>query len=137
MSHNQFILSYQKGALGCVVGTRQAVALFCSDRVYRPKVKSLFGLLSLIFLGFCGACIFLLAHAPLVLAIGGSILTLAISFLVVAHRVAELVIAFAMTDGAFFALAVERRVLLVWNDEENCPTVANQDSPRARRSAQR
>jgi hypothetical protein len=126
MPHDQFVSSYQNGSLGCAVGTAQALALFFSGKVERSKVKPLLVLLSLVSFGFFGTCVFLMAYAPLILAIIGSFFALAVSCLAIAHGVAALVMKFALANGEFFALAFDRRILRVWDEGGENPIFATE-----------
>jgi hypothetical protein len=137
MTHPQFIASFQNGAIGCGVRTPQALALIFSGKVERPIVMRVLGFLSSVSAGFIMSCVLLFLYAPPIWAIIGFILPFSISCLVVTLGVGELVTKFAFSPGPFFGLAMERRALLVWNDQDegNSPMVEIEGYPEAKKYA--
>jgi hypothetical protein len=133
MSHSQFILSYNKGALGCVVATPKAFAFFFSGEVDQSKVKSVLAILLEASLAFAGVCFLLFLFVPLMWALVGSILVFAACLLVTLHGVAELVISYSLIHGGFFASAIARGALIICESEgEKLPKPCNQYSPNTR-----
>jgi len=138
MSHDDFILGYQNGRLGCSVSTLLTLRLFLAGRIGEKRVVirligwSL-GLLLLIGLSSIGfLCL------PAVWALLGAITLLAIFALGFTHQVAGLIVATALTDEHFYQVALAERALCVSADGEgNMPKLQKVVPLRDPRRAQR
>jgi hypothetical protein len=117
LSHAQFILGYQNGALGCAVRTPRALLWFLSHNVRDPKAQQTLLVWLVVVLALIGGSIFLLVFLSRFWVIAGLVLGLPAFVLVLMHRVAGLVIDLALKDERFFATASAEGVLIVSADE--------------------
>jgi hypothetical protein len=124
LSHAEFILSYQNGALGCAVRTPRALPWFLSHHVRDPKAQQTLLVCLIVVSALIGGSIFLLFYLSRFWVIAGLVLGLPAFVLVLMHRVAELVIDLALNDERFFATASAEGVLIVCADDgENLHTI--------------
>jgi hypothetical protein len=112
MSHDDFILGYQSGRLGCGVSTLLILRLFLVGRIHETRVVirlvgwSL-GLLLLIGLTTIGfLCL------PALWALLGTIILLAIFALAFTHQVSGLIVSTALTETHFYQFALAECALL-------------------------
>ena len=118
MSHDDFILGYQNGRLGCSVSTLLALRLLLTGRIRENRVAirlvgwSL-GLLLLIGLSTIGfLCL------PVLWALLGATTLLATYALGFTHQVAGLIVSTALMDKQFFQFALAEHALCVSADGE-------------------
>ena len=118
MSHDDFILGYQNGRLGCSVSTLLTLRLFLVGRIRETRVVirlvgwSL-GLLLLIGLSAIGfLCL------PALWALLGTIILFAIFALGFVHQVAGLIVSTALMDVRFYQFALAEHALSVSADGE-------------------
>ena len=138
ITHDDFIVGYQSGRLGCSVNVLRVFSLVYSTKIREKRVVTevlgwSVGLLALMCLWIVG--IFFL---PLLWALVGGALVLAIFSLIALHRVGDAVIAAVLNDNALYQLALEQHALGCAADGEgNLPTlnkvVPMRDPRRARR----
>jgi hypothetical protein len=138
ITHGDFIVGYQSGRLGCSVNVLRVFFLVYSTKIWERRVVTevlawSIGLLGLICLWVWG--IFFL---PLLWALAGGVLAAAIFSLIALHRVGDAVIAAALSDIAFYQLALEQRAFGCATDVEgNLPrlnkVVPMRDPRQARR----
>jgi hypothetical protein len=138
ITHDDFIVGYQNGRLGCSVNVLRVFSLVYSTKVRERRIVAevlgwSVGLLALIGLWIVG--IFFL---PLLWALAGGALLLAIVALIALHQVGDAVIATALRDNAFFQLAVEQYALGCAADgESNLPRLSKVVPMRDPRQARR
>jgi hypothetical protein len=126
MSHQQFVLAYQKGSLGCSVRTLPAVSLFVSGKAKQMMARVAVTRWLLELLGVFAVSVLLYLYAPAVIALVGTLVSLSIFALIVTHQIAELVVRCSLENDDFFQSATGTRVLIVTADEEkNLPVVDN------------
>jgi hypothetical protein len=138
MSHDDFILGYQNGRLGCSVSTLLTLRLFLAGRIREKRVVihlvgwSL-GLLLLIGLSIIGfLCL------PVLWALLGIATLLATFALGFTHQVAGLIVSTAVTHKSFFQFTLAEHALCVSADaEDNMPELQNVVPLRDSRRAQR
>ena len=118
LSHAEFILGYQNGALGCAVRAPRALLWFLSHNVLDPKAQQTLLVWLVVVLALIGGSIFLLFYLSRFWGIAGLVLGLPVFVLVLMRRVAELVIDLALKDERFFATASAEGVLIVRTDDE-------------------
>ena len=127
MSHQQFILAYQKGSLGCCVRTVQAIWLFVSRKLEHGRATQF--MVARWFVEFLLMGVTLVAlyiYLSVIIGVLCSVLGFFLFGLFVTHRVAELVIRYALEDDVFFRLATtERALIVVVDEEENLPSINN------------
>ena len=127
MSHQQFILAYQKGSLGCCVRTVQAIWLFVSRKLEHGRATQFMvarWFVEFLLMGVTLAALYI--YLSVIIGVLCSVLGFFLFGLFVTHRVAELVIQYALEDDVFFRLATAERVLIVVVDEEeNLPSINN------------
>jgi len=138
MSHDDFILGYQNGRLGCSVSTLLTLRLLLVGRIRETRVVirlvgwSL-GLILLIALSGIGfLCL------PALWALLGTIIFLAIFALGFAHQVAGLIVSTALANKQFYEFVRSQRALWVSTDGEgNLPKLSKLVPMRPPRRAQR
>jgi hypothetical protein len=138
ITHDDFIVGYQSGRLGCSVNVLRVFSLVYSTKVREKRVVTeviawSIGVLALICLWVLG--IFFL---PLPWALAAGVLATAIFSLIALHRVGDAVIAAALSDNAFYELALEQHAFACATDGEgNLPrlnkVVPMRDPRQARR----
>jgi uncharacterized membrane protein len=138
ITHDDFIVGYQSGRLGCSVNVLRVFSLVYSTKVREKHVVTevlawSVGLLALIGLWVLG--IFFL---PLLWTLVAGVLVTAIFSLMALHRVGDAVIAAALSDNVFYRVALERHALGYATDGEgNIPrlnkVVPMRDPRQARR----
>jgi hypothetical protein len=141
MSHDDFILGYQSGRLGCSVSTLLILCLFLLGRIRETRVVirlvgwSL-GLLLLIGLTTIGFLWFLCL--PTLWTLLGTIMLLGVFALGLIHRVSGLIVSSALTDVHFYQFALAEHALSVSaHGEGNMPELQKVTPLPASRRAQR
>ncbi|HYZ72846.1 MAG TPA: hypothetical protein VE641_07180 [Chthoniobacterales bacterium] len=138
ITHDDFIVGYQSGRLGCSVNVLRVFFLVYSTKVRERRVMTeviawSIGLLALIWLWVLG--IFFL---PLPWALVAGVLVTAIFSLIALHRVGDAVMAAALGDNAFYELALEQHALGCATDGEgNLPRLNKVVPMRHPRQARR
>jgi hypothetical protein len=138
ITHDDFVVGYQSGRLGCSVNVLRVFSLVYSTKVRERRVVTeviawSIGLLALICLWVLGIFFF-----PLAWALAAGVLVTAIFSLIALHRVGDAVIAAALSDNAFYELAAEQHAFGCATDGEgNLPrlnkVVPMRDPRQARR----
>jgi hypothetical protein len=138
MSHDDFILGYQNGRLGCSVSALPTLGLFLTGRIQEKRVVvrligwSL-GLLLLVGLSVIGFWVL-----PVVWALLGTIVLVALFALGFTHELGGLIVSTALADEQFYRFALAERALWVLADgEDNLPKLPKVIPLRASRRAQR
>jgi hypothetical protein len=137
-AHDDFILGYQNGRLGCSVSALLTLRLFLAGQIREKQVSiRLVGwLLGLLFAfgSFIVACLLL----PTLWALLGGIVLLAILWLGFTHAIGGLIVSAALSDEQFYQFAVTERALWVSADGEgNIPKLQKVVPLRDPRRAQR
>jgi hypothetical protein len=138
ITHDDFIVGYQSGRLGCSVNVLRVFSLVYSTKVREKRILTevlgwSVGLLALIGLWIVG--IFFL---PLLWAVAGGALLVAVVTLIALHQVGGAVVATALRDNAFYQLAVEQCALGCAADGEgNLPRLSKVVPMRDPRQARR
>jgi hypothetical protein len=118
MSHEDFVLGYQNGGLGCSVSTLLILRLFLVGRIREariviPLVRFSLGALFLIGLSIIGfLCV------PAVWTLCGTIILLGIFALLFVDQVGSLIVSTALIDEHFYHSAVAERALYVFAADE-------------------
>ena len=138
ITHDDFIVGYQSGRLGCGVNVLRVFALVYSTKIRERRVVTevlgwSVGLLALICLWIVG-----LFFLPLFWALAGGALVVAIFSLIALHRVGDAVIAAALGDNAFYQLVLQQHALGCAADGEgNLPRLSKVVPMRDPRQARR
>jgi hypothetical protein len=111
ITHDDFIVGYQSGRLGCSVSVLRVSLLVYSGRIREKRVVAKVigwsaGLLVLISL-----CVVGLFFLPLLWALLAGAVVLATSVLVCLHRIGEAILSGALTDPDFFRMVQTERAL--------------------------
>jgi hypothetical protein len=138
ITHDDFIVGYQSGRLGCSVNVLRVCSLVYSTKIREKRVVAEVVGWSIGFLALISLWVFAIFFLPLLWALAGGALVLAIFCLSALHRVGDAVIAAALGDTAFYQLALEQRAFGCATDgESNLPSlnkvVPMRDPRRARR----
>jgi hypothetical protein len=138
ITHDDFIVGYQSGRLGCSVNVLRVFSLVYSTKVHEKRVVTevltwSIGILVLICLWVSG-----ILFLPLPWALTAGVLITAIFCLIALHRVGDAVIAAALSDNAFYEMALEHHAFGCATDGEgNLPrlnkVVPMRDPRQARR----
>ncbi len=118
MSHDDFILGYQNGRLGCSVSALRTLRLFLVGRIHEKRlvirlIGWSFGLLLLIGLAAIGfLCL------PVHWALLGTMTLLAIFALGFVHQIAGLIVFSALADVQFYQFALAEHALFVFAEGE-------------------
>ena len=138
ITHDDFIVGYQSGRLGCSVNVLRVLDLVYSIKVRENRVVAevvgwSVGLLAVICLWIVG-----LFFLPLLLALAAGAIVVPACSLISLHRVGDAVTAAALSDNAFYRLVVSEHALGVAPDaESNLPqlnkVVPMRDPRQARR----
>jgi hypothetical protein len=138
MSHDDFILGYQNGRLGCSVSTLLTLRLFLAGRIREKRVViSLVGwslglvlLIGLSTIGFL--CL------PALWALLGATTLLAIFALGFTYQIAGLIVSTALANKQFYEFVKSQRALWVSTDGEvNLPKLSKLAPMKPPRRAQR
>ena len=138
MTHDDFIVGYQSGRLGCSVNVLRVFFLVYSTKVREKRivaevVGSSVGFLALICLWMVGV-VFL----PLLLALAAGVVVVATCSLISLHRTGDAVIAAALSDNAFYRLVTAEHAFCVAGDgESNLPQLSKVVPMRHPRQARR
>jgi hypothetical protein len=118
MSHDDFVLGYQSGRLGCSVSALLFCWLFVSGRTRQRRVATALVRRSLGLLLLVGLSIVGFVYLPPFWAILASLIMLTLFTFGSIHRIAELVVSAALADEQFYDFARAQRVLSISNDVE-------------------
>jgi hypothetical protein len=118
MSHDDFVLGYKSGRLGCSVSALLFCWLFVSGRIRQRRVATTLvrwslGLLLLVGLSSVG-----FVYLPPLWAILASVIMLTLFTFGSIHRIAELVVSVVLADEQFYEFARAQRVLSISIDVE-------------------
>jgi hypothetical protein len=138
ITHDDFIVGYHSGRLGCSVNVLRVLCLVYSinvrgKRLVAEVVGWSVGFLALICLWIVGSF-----FLPLFLALAAGLIVVATCSLISLHRIGDAVTAAALSDNAFYRLVVSEHAFCVAPDaESNLPqlnkVVPMRDARQARR----
>jgi hypothetical protein len=138
MSHDDFVLGYQSGRLGCSVSTLLVFRLFVSGRIRERRVATALIRWSLGLLLLIGLSIIGLLYLPPLWAILAIVIMLTLFTFGSIHRVAELVVSAALADAQFYEFARAQSAMSISTDvEANLPNLQKVVPMRPPRRAQR
>jgi fatty acid desaturase len=138
MSHDDFILGYQNGRLGCSVSTLLTLRLFLVGRIRETRIVTRLVGWSLSLLLLIGLATIGFLCLPALWAFLATIILLAIFALGFVHHVAGLIVSIALVNAHFYQFVVAERALCVSTDSEgNMPKLQKVVPLSAPRRAQR
>jgi hypothetical protein len=138
MSHDDFILGYENGRIGCSVSALLTLQLFFVGRIREKRVVVNLICCSLGLLLLVGLSIIGFLYLPPLWALPGTIILLAVFALGTTHQLSELVVSAALADKQFYEFARAQRALWVCTDSEgNVPKLQKVVPIRHQRRAQR
>jgi hypothetical protein len=138
ITHDDFIVGYQSGRLGCGVNVLRVFSLVYSTKVRETRIVTEVLGWSVGLLALVGLWIVAIFFLPLLLALAGGAFLLAIVTLIALHQVGNAVIGTALRDNEFYQLAVERSALGCAADgESNLPRLSKVVPMRDPRQARR
>jgi hypothetical protein len=123
ISHDDFIVGYQSGRLGCSVNVLRVFSLVYSTKVREKHVVTEVVTWSAGFLAMIGLWVLAIFFLPLLWALAGGVLAMAVFSLIALHRVGDAVVAAALSDTSFYQVAMERHAF-------DCATDWEGDVPR-------
>jgi len=134
MSHDDFILGYQNGRLGCSVSTLLTLRLFLVGRIRETRVVIRLVGWSLGLLLSAGLSTIGFLYLPALWALLGTIIFLAIFALGFVHQVAGLIVSTALANKQFYESVRSQRALWVSTEGEGnlpkLPKVVPMQPPR-------
>jgi hypothetical protein len=138
MSHNEFVLAYENGSLGCSVSVLLTLRLFVAGKVREKKVSINLLLWSRGFLLLIIASVIGFLNFPLLWALLGAVALLAIYALAFFYWVGEVVLSASLANKEFYEFAKAERALWIFTeDEKNLPKLQKALLIRRARRAQR
>jgi hypothetical protein len=138
MSHNEFVLGYESGSLGCGISTSLILRLFFTGKIRERKVLIVLFLWTLVFLVLIIASGVGLLHFPVLWVLPVTIVILAIYLLAFYYTVGNLVLSTALANEEFYEFIKARRALTIHSvDEEKSPNPAKGVPMRRARRAHR
>ena len=119
MSHDDFILGYENGRVGCGVSAFLILRLFLVGKIPEKRVSAnlLFwslGFLTLIVLSIVG-----LLKLPILWTLLGTIAVLAIYALLFFYCIGDIVVAAALANPEFYELVTAKRALRIYSEGGN------------------
>jgi hypothetical protein len=119
MSHDDFILGYENGRVGCGVSAFLTLRLFLVGKIREKRVSGnlllwLLGFLTLIVLSVIG-----LLELPILWALLDTIVVLAIYALLFFYCIGDLVVSAALANREFYELVVAKRALRIHSEWGN------------------
>ena len=121
MSHDDFILGYENGSVGCSVSAFLTLRLFFARKIREKGVSTnlllwLLGFLALIVLSTVG-----FFKLPIVWAFLGTIAALAIYALLFFYWVGEIILSAALANPEFYELVIAKRALWIYSEQGSDP----------------
>ena len=118
ISHDDFVLGYQNGELGCSLSTLLILRLFLVGRVRETRVVIPLVRWSLVSLLLIGLTIIGFLCLPAVWALLGTIMLLGIFALAFVDQVGWLIVSTALIDEHFYHFALAERALYIFTADE-------------------
>jgi hypothetical protein len=138
VSHDDFLLGYRNGRLGCSVSVLLTLRLFLAGRIRRGQVVATLAGWSIGFFLLIAMSVVASVYLSAVWVLLTAGLLLAIFVLGFVHGVAGLVISTALADQDFYQLMLTEHALRVSTDSEgNLPELQKVTPLRNARRAQR
>jgi apolipoprotein N-acyltransferase len=137
MSHDEFILGYDRGDLGCSVSTPGALKLFLRRQAGDAKIQQRLGGWLLGFSSIGVFIVWLFLTFGVGWALFAALALFGLALIGFSHHLSELVIEFALEDEVFFRLAVAQHALCLATDNEGMPKVRKVVPMRRQRRANR
>jgi hypothetical protein len=138
MLHDDFLLGYRNGRLGCSVSVLLVLRLFLAGRIRREQVVTTLVGWSIGFFLLIAISVIASVYLPAVWVFLSAGLLLAIFALGFTHGVAGLVVSTALADQDFYELMLGEHALRVSTDSEaNLPELKKVIPLRNARRAQR
>ena len=126
MSHDEFVLGYENGRVGCSVSTFLTLRLFFVGGIRGKRVSDNLLLWSLAFLVVIALSVVGLLKLPVLWALLGTVASLAIYLLLFFYCVGEIVVSAALANPEFYEFAKAKRALWIYSDEEKQPGQASE-----------
>jgi hypothetical protein len=126
MSHDEFVLGYENGSLGCSVSVLLALRLFFFRRIREKKISKNLLFWSLGFLLLIASSVLAFLKLPLIWAILCTAITLAFYASAFFYSFGALVLSAALANEDFYKVAIWERALWIYSDDEkNLPKLQN------------
>jgi hypothetical protein len=137
MSHDDFLIGYQNGRLGCSVSTMLTLRLFLAGRIREKQVLTRLVGWSIGFLLLVSLSVIAFLYLPALWVLLGSGILLAIFAFGLAHGIAALIVSAALADQDFYKFMLAEHALWVSADAEaNLPKLPKVVPMRGTRRAQ-
>ena len=126
MSHNEFVLGYEKGRLGCSVSVLLTLRLFLVGKIRPRQIWTNLLLWSLGFLLLIASFVIEFLKLPFIWALLCTVITLTFYISAFFYSFGALVLSTALADEDFYNLAAAERALWTYSDDErNLPKLQN------------
>ena len=118
ISHDEFVLSYENGRVGCSVSALLTLRLLFAGKICEKwaSIRLLFWSLGFLALTAASGIVFL--SLPALWALLGTIAMLAIYALAFFYSVGEFVLSAALANEEFYEFAKAKRALWIYSDDE-------------------
>jgi hypothetical protein len=139
MSHNEFVLAYENGSVGCSVSALLTLRLFFAGEIREKKVSFNLFLWTLSFLVLIVASVIGVLDFSVLWALLGAVAMLVVYTFSLFYWVGELVLSVALANEEFFEFAKAKRALWIYSDDEDNLPKAHKvvPAPHARRPRRR
>jgi len=126
MSHDEFVLGYENGSLGCSVSVLLALRLFLAGRIRKEKISMILLFWSLGFLLLIASSVIEFLKLPFIWALLCTAITLAFYASAFFYSFGALVLSTALANEDFYKIATAERALWIYSDDErNLPKLQN------------
>jgi len=126
MSHDEFVLGYENGSLGCSVSVLLTLRLFLTGRIRAKKILINLLFWSLGFLLLIASSVIAFLKLPFIWALLCTAITLAFYASAFFYSFGALVLSTALADEDFYKIATAERALWIYSDDErNLPKLQN------------
>jgi hypothetical protein len=138
MSHDEFVLGYENGSLGCSVSALRTLRLFFAGKIPEKMIWIKLLLWSLGFLLLITASAIGFLNLPAIWALLGTVGALAFYASAFFCGVGDLVLSVALANKEFYEFAKAKRALWIYSDDEtNLPRFQKVVHVRSARPDQR
>ena len=126
MSHDEFVLGYENGSLGCSVSVLLALRLFLAGRIRDKRISINLLLWSLGLLLLITSSVIEFLKLPFIWALLCAAITLAFYASAFFYSFGALVLSAALANEDFYKVATAERALWIYSDDEkNLPKLQN------------
>ena len=126
MSHDEFVLGYENGSLGCSVSVLLTLRLFLTGRIRAKEILINLLFWSLGFLLLIASSVIAFLKLPFIWALLCTAITLAFYASAFFYSFGALVLSTALADEDFYKIATAERALWIYSDDErNLPKLQN------------